>query len=151
MMRLPLPALSILAAASLLAISGCAAVSVDDPPAVPIAPVPTAQPAPAPRRAPVNLVFEQVEGAEAARTRAVFAPAPARVAACGASKGVVQLRLVSRDGKAHYSVEPSTTLDGQARRCVLETLSTIDLEGLSGDANPAARPSGFSVLFRLEW
>jgi hypothetical protein len=34
---------------------------------------------------------------------------------------------------------------------VLEGLSTVDIEGISGDASPSARPSGFTAQLKLEW
>jgi hypothetical protein len=98
------------------------------------------------------LVVEQVSGAEPARTRAVLAPAASATEPCrpGAG-GVIRLKLSAADGKARYAVEPSTSLDPAQRRCVLEALSTIEIDGISGDASPSSRPSGFTALFRLEW
>lgn len=97
------------------------------------------------------MVLEPIEGAEAARARAVFASVERRVAECHQGGGVVRLRFMSRGGNARYSIAADTTLDGHARRCVLETLSTVEIEGISGDASPSARPSGFSALLRIEW
>jgi hypothetical protein len=64
---------------------------------------------------------------------------------------VIRLTLTAANGKAAYAVEPATTLAPRARRCVLEALSTVDIEGISGDASPSARPSGFTAQLRLEW
>ena len=63
----------------------------------------------------------------------------------------MRLRMMSRPGSVRYSIDADTMLDGHARRCVLETLSTVEIQGISGDASPSARPSGFSALFRIEW
>lgn len=145
--------LSLAVAAVVLAIPACAPVEGDRP-AVPVAPLPatrTVSPASGPRRAPITVVLEPLGGADAARTRAVFAPVERRIADCQKGGGVVRLRVVSRDGAARYSIDADTTLDGRARRCVLETLSTIEIEGMSGDANPSARPTGFSAILRIEW
>ena len=101
--------------------------------------------------APV-LVFEKVEGVQAARASAAFAPARRGLGECHAGTGgVLRLRLAAEGGRAHYTIEPATTLGPAERRCVLEALSTVDVEGISGDASPSARPSGFTALIRLEW
>jgi len=147
--------LSIVAAAFIVnclasGLASCAPLP-EERPTTPAVPAPRPRLAEAPRKAPVHLVFEQIEGAEAARTRAVFAPISTRVTACRPGKGVVHLRLVSDGSKAQYTVGPKTTLVGYERRCVLETLSTLEIEGMSGDANAAARPPGFTVLFSIEW
>lgn len=133
-----------------------ACVSTMDPvaPAAPIAAAPVAPPStpftyvhPSP-----VLILEALDGAESARARAAFAPLPATVRGCQVGTGqILRLRLRAGEGKAHYSVEPSTSLDPQLRRCVLEALSTVDIEGISGDASPSARPSGFTAQIRLEW
>jgi len=101
--------------------------------------------------APV-LVLEKVDGAQAARAGAVFAPAQKALGECHARAGaVVRLRLASEGGRAHYAIEPATMLNPAERRCVLEALSTVDMDGISGDASPSARPSGFTALVRIEW
>jgi hypothetical protein len=93
-----------------------------------------------------------IEGAEAAQTHAAFASVKDRLAACRRGGGVIRLRLVAGPGRALYSVEPDTTLDPRARRCVMETLSTVEVDGLgAGDPNRTGQPSGFSALFRIEW
>jgi hypothetical protein len=112
-----------------------------------------------PRPGPVTTVFpgpglvvEKVEGAEAARARAAFAPVVARLGACRpGSGGVIRLTLTHEAGRSAYHVEPVTALDPPSRRCVLEALSTVDVDGISGDGSPSARPPGFTALFRVEW
>jgi hypothetical protein len=138
--------------AASLAISACAPVEGERP-MTPVALAPAARtvsPPAGPRRAPITMILQPIEGAEAARMRAVFAPVERRLAACHPGGGVVRLRLVSRGANARYSIEADTTLDGHARRCVLETLSAVEIQGIS-DASPSARPSGFSALLRIEW
>jgi hypothetical protein len=150
MIRSSILALAISAATLLLAIPGCAPVS-EERPTTPAVPAPRPRLADVPRKSQVAFVFQEIEGAEAARTRAVFAPIEARVSECRPGKGVVHVRLVSKRGQTSYSVEPKTSLVGYERRCVLETLSTVELEGISGDASPSARPPGFTALFSIEW
>jgi hypothetical protein len=139
--------------------------------AVPLAacggPVEEAPPPAAPERAPFVvprpgpvvstwpapvLVFEKIEGVPETRAHAAFAPARKALGECRPGQGgVVRLRLATAGSQAQYVVEPATTLGPAARRCVLEALSTVDVEGISGDASPSAKPSGFTALIRLEW
>lgn len=148
---------AILPLAATLAIAACAPATAA-PPVTPVAKRPAPRPAsPGPTSAllppslAVRVVFDGVEGAEAARARDAFAPVSPRLAECQRGNGVIRLKLVSSRGGSRVTVEPETTLDGRARRCVLETLSVIEMEGFSGDTSAAARPSGFSALLRIEW
>ena len=109
-------------------------------------------PPPGALETPVRFEVTGISGAEAAQTHAAFAPLKTRLSECRRGGGVIRLRLVAGPGRARYTVEPDTTLDPRARRCVLETLSTVDVEGLAtSDPNRTAQPSGFSALFRIEW
>jgi len=138
------------------ALSACFVTLDPKPSAKPIVSIaPSAPGVVAPRsdveRAPV-LTLETPEGPEAENARVVLAPVPTRVRECRAGPGqFLRLRLVAGSGKAHYSMDPTTSLDPQLRRCVLEALSTVDIDAISGDASPSARPSGFTAQFRLEW
>lgn len=146
-------------ALGLLALTPVACAPVADArPATPPAPAARYRPAPGPGPAPLvpttltaGLFFDHIEGAEPARARAAFAPMSAKVTECHPGGGVIRLRLTAAPGTSRYVVEPDTTLDGHARRCILETLSTVEIEGISGDPSPSARPSGMSALFRFEW
>lgn len=144
-------------ALGLLAMACCAPVPDARPPTPP---TPSARyrspqgPGPAPlvpTTLTAGLFFDQIQGAEPARARAAFAPLVAKVTECHPGGGVIRLRLTSASASSRYVVEPDTTLDGHARRCILETLSTVEIEGISGDASPSARPPGMSALVRFEW
>jgi hypothetical protein len=140
---------------ALLALSLAACVSSTDAPVA----APTRAPFVMPRPGPVAstwpapvLVFEKIEGAQEARAHAAFAPTRKALGECRPGEGgVVRLRLAAAGSKTQFTVEPATTLGPAERRCVLEALSTVDVEGISGDASPSARPSGFTALIRLEW
>jgi hypothetical protein len=118
---------------------------------------PPASPRPAPSPEPTtrqqaNVVLEHLAGAEAARASAAFAPVRRQVGACGGGlAGVVRVRLEAKGGRASYTVEPGTLVDPAQRRCVLEALSIVDVDGIHGTGSPSARPSGFTALIRLEW
>ena len=150
----PLSSLALTVAVLAVAIGGCAPIA-EAPPATPTAvrgaPRPTAASTPLiPRSLGLRLVFDRVDGAEAARAHAAFAPLTTKLAECRPGGGVIRLRLVTSRAGSRFTVEPETTLDARAQRCVLETLSVIEMEGFSGDAS-AARPTGFSALLRIEW
>jgi hypothetical protein len=118
------------------------------PSASPMAPAP---PPLVPTNDAPSLSFEQLGGIDPTRAQAVFAPHLNRLSECvSGSTGVMALRVSHEAGTTHYTVQPSTTLDGRTRTCLLETLSTVDVAS-TGDASPSARPSGFSALLRLEW
>lgn len=153
----PLSSLALTVAVLAVAIGGCAPIA-EEPPATPTAvrgtprPAATAATTPLiPRSLGLRLVFDRVDGAEAARAHAAFAPLTTRLAECHPGGGVIRLRLVTSRAGSRFTVEPESTLDGRAQRCVLETLSVIEMEGFSGDASAAARPTGFSALLRIEW
>jgi hypothetical protein len=141
-------------------LAGCG--SGMDAPVAPVAPaaVAAAAPRPAPTETPFTYVhpspvlfFETIEGAEATRTHAAFAPVTQALSQCRTpgTGGVIRLKLVAGEGKAHYAVHPSTSIDPQARRCVLETLSTVDIDGIWSNGSPSERPPGFTTQFRVEW
>jgi hypothetical protein len=116
----------------------------------------TVRPGPiAPANPAPEVVFEGLSGAEAARARAAFAPARERLGECRpGTNGVLRLRLVKRGPHAEYVLEATTALDPRQRTCVLETLSTVDLDGaaLSGVTfDGAARPPGVTTHLRIEW
>lgn len=121
-------------------------------------PIATAPPGPsAPANPAPSVVFEDLSGAEAARAHAAFAPLRDRLAECRpGTGGVVRLRVVKRGPRAEYAFDATTTLDPRRRTCVLEALSTVDLDGpaLEGSAftaSPSARPPGFTGHVRIEW
>jgi hypothetical protein len=66
--------------------------------------------------------------------------------------GKVNVRITRHEGLFHLSVEPGASLDPSARHCVLEALSTVDLEETGGNVGgPAIRPSGFTSLITVSW
>jgi hypothetical protein len=66
--------------------------------------------------------------------------------------GKVNVRITRSEGLFHLSVEPGASLDPTARHCVLEALSTVDLEETGGNVGgPTIRPSGFTSLITVSW
>ncbi len=158
-MILPRPLPLLLATLLAWGVWGCGPAM--DGPVAPVASVAQAPaaPKPAPTETPFTYVhpdpvlfFETIEGAEATRTHAAFAPVTKALNQCRpGTGGVIRLKLVAAADKAHYAVQPSTSLDPQARRCVLETLSTVDVDGIWSGGSPSQRPPGFTTQFRVEW
>jgi hypothetical protein len=154
---MPSPCAPALLVAALIA-GGVSACAAETPaPAAPAA-APEA-PKPAPQEVPFTYVhpdpvlfFETIEGAEATRTHAAFAPVTKALNQCRpGTGGVIRLKLVAGADKSHYDVHPSTSLDPTARRCVLETLSTVDIDGIWSNGSPSEKPPGFTTQFRVEW
>jgi len=110
------------------------------------------QPKPGLGREVPSLSLEQVEGADLARTRTVFAEVPERVTRCApGSRGTLSVRVTSTEDHTKLSVETPGTLDRENRRCVLENLSVVDHDGVLSQRNSSDRPSGFSALIHIAW
>ena len=152
--RAPLLAAAILAPA----LASCA-FGVDSP-VSPILPVHAAleEPRPGPVEsvfARPSLVVEKVEGAEPAPLHAAFASVIPRVRKCFPGvglDGMLQLKLDVREGRVHYAVmsDPNPA-ESLMRRCVLETLSTVDVDGIWSQGSPSERPPGFTAHLRIQW
>lgn len=123
-------------------------------------PDPLALIAPDPPDAPQNqgarsgptLVFEGLSPQEAKRANVGFAlPADALGRCVPESNGLIRIRVESRADHTQLSVQPGTNLDPLQRRCVLETLSTLNMGGLDIHGVPTGSTEGFTQLLRIEW
>jgi hypothetical protein len=99
----------------------------------------------------VSIEGEKGERMEAAQ--AAFEPARERMKECvPGKKGVLQVRIRTGPTRTSMDVEPSSSLGGSTSRCVLETLSTIDVDEALNRGSPSDRPqSGYSSMMRIEW
>jgi len=97
--------------------------------------------------------LEEVQGADPARTRASFAVLGRPLQECmAATSGVIRVRIERRGERVEMSVAPGTTLGPNERRCILETLSTLNYENLPPRGIPSDVPAtGFTALLRIEW
>jgi len=113
----------------------------------------------APTRSPTT-----VTGADEGTRAAIEPPAAApslmepvrtRVEHCRTTAGGKLLIRVQRapGGKLAFDVAPGSSLDPTERKCVLEALSTLDIDESStawaGGLN--VRPTGFTSLLTIEW
>jgi hypothetical protein len=76
-------------------------------------------------------------------------PTQERVAACvPGTSGVIRVQVDSDRGRTVITIEPGIDLDPAARRCILEALSTMDV-----DDDPSKRlgPGGFTTHVLISW
>jgi hypothetical protein len=101
----------------------------------------------------VHLAVTEATGLPTALVARVYEAAREPLQGCRqAGGGKVDVRITRRDGLFHLSVEPGASLDPSARHCVLEALSTVDLEETGGNVGgPTVRPSGFTSLITVSW
>lgn len=136
-------------------------------PAAPPAPAPAPKPAatltpaagsaegPSARRATglgPRVEVDDVAGADPLSATAAILPAAGSMKECRAgSGGAIRIRIKSDKGATKMHIEDSSSLDGAARRCVLEALSTVDIDDVASHGSPSDRPSGFSSLVTVAW
>jgi len=63
----------------------------------------------------------------------------------------VQVSVERHEGETRIAIRPGRSLRVEQRRCVLEALSTVDIDDLQSRASPSERASGFAVTLRVEW
>jgi hypothetical protein len=68
------------------------------------------------------------------------------------SSGKVNVRVTREGGSTHLHIEPGASLDPSEGHCVLEALSTVELEETGSNVGgPAVKPSGFTSLITISW
>lgn len=82
-----------------------------------------------------------------------LAPVREQMKECvGGKTGVVRVRIKSEKNRTSMDIEPGSSLTDTAHRCVLETLSTVDVDDVLSRGSPSNRPSsGFTSVLRVEW
>jgi hypothetical protein len=82
---------------------------------------------------------------------AAFAPLRDRMRECAAGRsGVVRVRIKNEKNRTSMDIEPGSSVDG-SNRCVLEALSTVDVDDALSRSSPSNRASGFTSVVRIEW
>lgn len=132
------------------------------PPEAPMARAPEAAPRPdirsdsrSPVPAPAALraaAFEvgQIRGRTSDRIGKMLEPTQERVAACVPGRsGVVRIRVENKNGRTEFSIDPDVELDPTARRCILEALSTLQLD--SDDPSKRLGTPGFTSHIVISW
>jgi hypothetical protein len=146
----------VLAALGMAALTVGCATGLDETPA-PV--VPLAAPAPVnggevgaeapPRRTP-SLVVDEINGADPAQVRAVFAPVEKKMSDCQpATKGVITVRVLTTPSGVRLAVEKG--LDPSLQRCALMVLSTADIEAIAGEPRAPLGLRTFTAHLRIEW
>ncbi len=101
----------------------------------------------------VHLWVTEANGVPPALVAQAYQAAREPLQSCQQSGGgKVNVRITRQEGRFHLSVEPGASLDPSARHCVLEALSTVELEDTAGNVGgPAIKPSGFTSLITVSW
>jgi pyruvate dehydrogenase E2 component (dihydrolipoamide acetyltransferase) len=122
------------------------------PAAIADAPAPVASAAPSAAPAPLGPRVEiaEVKGGDAGQTKAAYLPTAEPISRCS-SGGAIRVRIKSDDKSTSMKIEDSTSLDAAMRRCVLEALSTVDLDDVVSRSSPSAKSPGYSSLVTVAW
>lgn len=100
-------------------------------------------------RAPVY-VIARIKGRSTDELGRMFEPTQERVQQCVAGPtGVVRVRIESKGDTTLLTVEPDPKLTDPQRRCILEALSTMELE--NGDASKRLGPEGWTSHVVISW
>lgn len=123
------------------------------PTATPEAPAPAPAAAATPQASGPRLDVEDLKKDGTARdTNKVFAPSRTSLSECSAGKGgVLRVRIESDDNRAWMAIEPGSSVDGAARRCVLEALSIVDFPEVVAESPASTQPRVFSSLVTISW
>jgi hypothetical protein len=106
---------------------------------------------PAPPSRPLALHVEESTGASHEEVAALLAPATGALEVCAPGVPLtVRVRLSTQTGSLTASLEPGTSLDPVLRECVLEALSTVNLQG-DGENTAVPRPSRFTSLLSISF
>ncbi len=99
------------------------------------------------------VVLEEVQGSSSDQLGGIVGPAHDKLEECGppGQRGVLTLHLSGRPEGTSIELEPASKLSKEGRRCVLETLSTIDVDQLFDCTGNLPRPSNFSTLIQVRW
>jgi hypothetical protein len=99
-----------------------------------------------------RLVVEHVEAADKRQVQRVFSAAAAHIKECSPHNAtILHVRLQGDDAAVRITLEPGLGVNAELRRCVLEALSTVDVDDLASRATLSNRASGFTALLRVEW
>ena len=93
-----------------------------------------------------------VTGGDATSAREALLPTAEPMKHCVAgSGGAIRIRIRSDERSTSMKIEEGSSIDGAVRRCVLEALSTVDLDDIASRGSPSSRASGFSSIVTVAW
>lgn len=100
-----------------------------------------------------RLVVEGEQGQPLTKAQSAFEAARARLAECSpGSRGILNVRIQTGPTRTSMQVDPSSSVGGATSQCVLETLSTIDVDEALNQGSPSDRPQRGNVsVIRVEW
>ncbi|WP_394843478.1 hypothetical protein LZC95_41330 [Pendulispora brunnea] len=68
------------------------------------------------------------------------------------SSGKVNVMVTRVDNSIHLGFAPDVSLDPTMRHCLLETLSTVDLEEVGGNVGGTTiKPTGYTSVIQVSW
>ena len=109
---------------------------------------------PVPGNGPIpSVLVEDVRGSNIDYAREVFAPTQKNIKkeCLAGTTGAIRVRIKADNDTTKMLVEPGSSLDGASRKCVLEALSTVDIDEILSRTSPSDRASGFSSVIKVEW
>ena len=100
-----------------------------------------------------NVVITDIVGTNMAAAGAMLAPSMAGLERCAAPTGsVLRIRLFASKDRKTVQVERSSTISGQAGRCVIEALRSMELDQtLQQSASPSERGPVIEGLLIFSW
>jgi hypothetical protein len=107
-----------------------------------------------PESARVRIEAVNASGISPARVAEAIRPVRDRLTRClPGSGGKIEIRIVrAPDGTLKLSVEPGLSIDPTAKDCVLETLSTVELEEAGSNVGGTSLPpTGYTTLIQISW
>lgn len=126
-----------------------------EPLAKPPAPqAPEAEPEAVPTELPgmPSIRIAEVVGTTPTEAEALFAEAGEPLSQCaGEGAGMLRVRFSSDGVRTKFDVDPTSTLDPEARECALEALSIADLPTEEGVASPSERSPRIESLLEISW
>ena len=94
------------------------------------------------------------QGFDTAKAQREFSAAAKRLRACPNVERVpVRIQVRTTDGRTDIGFVDGAQLHltGDGRRCVLDAMSTIDVEDIASGGSPSNRPLGFTANVLLSW
>jgi hypothetical protein len=100
-----------------------------------------------------DIRISDVVGLSPASAGVLFAPVTEPIEQClPEGGGLMRVRLAATPGGTAFEVDPDTEVDEATRRCVLEALSTADLDDvMPGAVSPTDTPPRIESQLTIRW
>jgi len=102
---------------------------------------------------PLQVRAQTISGSEHTRLSSALIPARERLRQClPGSNGKVNVLVTQRENSIHLGFEPGESLDPTAKDCMLEALSTVDLEETGTNVGGTSyTPTGYTSIIQISW